>query len=156
MRTAANTRALVFAAVLIGMVVPYVALFVPEFFLIVQMKLANTLTAMVLPIAVMPVAVFIMRQFTLSLPNDLLEAARLDGASEVRIFFTIVVPLVGPAIATVAIITFLNSWTYFLWPLVVAQSQDTYTLPVGLAVASRAAKLSLIHISEPTRQAEIS
>jgi len=133
-------RRLVFACVLMAMMIPYVALFVPQFFVIVQMGLVNTLTAVVLPIAVMPIAVFIMRQFADSIPDDLLEAARLDGAGEFRIFFGIFLPLLGPAVATVAIITFLNSWNYFLWPLIVAQSEETYTLPVGLSIASQAAK----------------
>ena len=131
---------LVFGAILLAMMVPYIALFVPSFFIIVQMGLVNTLLGIFLPIAVMPIAVFIMRQFASSVPDELLEAARLDGAGELRIFFSIFLPLVGPAIATVAIITFLNSWNYFLWPLIVAQSQETYTLPVGLAVASQAAR----------------
>lgn len=132
-------RGVVFACVLAAMMIPYVALFVPQFFVVVQMGLVNTLTAMVLPIAVMPIAVFIMRQFADSIPDDLLEAARLDGAGEFRIFFGIFLPLLGPAVATVAIITFLNSWNYFLWPLIVAQGQETYTLPVGLSIASQAA-----------------
>ena len=131
---------LVFGCVLAAMMVPYIALFVPQFFIIVQMGLVNTLVAVVLPIAVMPIGVFIMRQFADSVPDELLEAARLDGASEITIFFRIFLPLVGPAIATVAIITFLNSWNYFLWPLIVAQNQETYTLPVGLAVASQGAR----------------
>lgn len=131
---------LVFGCVLAAMMIPYIALFVPSFFIIVQLGLVNTLAGIVLPIAVMPVGVFIMRQFADSVPNELLEAARLDGASEFQIFFKIFLPLVGPAVATVAIITFLNSWNYFLWPLIVAQNQDKYTLPVGLAVASQAAK----------------
>jgi len=131
---------LVFGSILMAMMVPYIALFVPSFFIIVQLGLVNTLLGIFLPIAVMPIGVFIMRQFASSVPDELLEAARLDGAGELRIFFSIFLPLIGPAIATVAIITFLNSWNYFLWPLIVAQSQDTYTLPVGLAVASQAAK----------------
>ena len=130
----------VFGCVLAAMMIPYIALFVPSFFIIVQLGLVNTLAGIVLPIAVMPVGVFIMRQFADSVPDELLEAARLDGASEFLIFRKIFLPLVGPAVATVAIITFLNSWNYFLWPLIVAQNQDTYTLPVGLAVASQAAK----------------
>lgn len=131
---------LVFACIMAAMMIPYIALFVPSFFIIVQFGLVNTLAGVILPIAVMPIAVFIMRQFAQSVPDDLLEAARLDGAGELRIFFGIFLPLVGPAVATVAIITFLNSWNYFLWPLIVAQDQGTYTLPVGLAVASQAAK----------------
>jgi multiple sugar transport system permease protein len=129
-----------FACVLAAMMIPYVALFVPSFFIIVQFGLINTLAGIFLPIAVMPIAVFIMRQFADSVPDELLEAARLDGAGEFRIFFGIFLPLVGPAIATVAIITFLNSWNYFLWPLLVAQDQNAYTLPVGLAIASQGAR----------------
>jgi len=118
---------LVFGCILAAMMIPYIALFVPQFFIIVQFGLVNTLAGIILPIAD-------------SVPDELLEAARLDGAGEFRIFFGIFLPLVGPAIATVAIITFLNSWNYFLWPLIVAQDQGTYTLPVGLAVASQAAR----------------
>lgn len=130
----------VFGCILAAMMIPYIALFVPSFFIIVQFGLLNTLFGVFLPIAVMPIGVFIMRQFASSVPNELLEAARLDGAGEFRIFFSIFLPLVGPALATVAIITFLNSWNYFLWPLIVAQNQNTFTLPVGLSVASQGAK----------------
>jgi multiple sugar transport system permease protein len=121
------------------MTVPYVAVFVPQFVIIVQAGLVDTLAGIVLPMLVMPIAVFIMRQFASSVPDELLEAARIDGAGDVGVFFRIVLPLLGPAVATVAIFTFLNSWNYFLWPLVVAQSVDNYTLPVGLAVASAGA-----------------
>lgn len=131
---------LVFGCILAAMMIPYIALFVPSFFIIVQLGMVNTIAGIVLPIVVMPIAVFIMRQFAESVPDELLEAARLDGAGEFRIFAGIFLPLVGPAIATVAIITFLNSWNYFLWPLLVAQDQATYTLPVGLAIASQAAR----------------
>jgi len=132
-------RSLVFSFVVIAMTVPFVAVFVPQFVVLVQMRLVDTLVGIALPCLVMPIAVFIVRQFAQSIPDELLEAARIDGASELRIFTTIVMPLLGPALATVAILTFLNSWNYFLWPLVVAQSADNYTLPVGLAVASAAA-----------------
>ncbi|GAA0291475.1 carbohydrate ABC transporter permease [Kineococcus aurantiacus] len=132
-------RSLVFGAVVLAMTIPYVAVFVPQFVIVVQLGLVDTLAGIVLPILVMPIAVFIMRQFASSVPDELLEAARLDGASDVGVFVRVVLPLLGPAVATVAIFTFLNSWNYFLWPLVVAQSVDTYTLPVGLSVASAAA-----------------
>ncbi|WP_432563605.1 carbohydrate ABC transporter permease [Kineococcus sp. SYSU DK003] len=132
-------RGVVFACVVLAMTIPYVAVFVPQFVIIVQFGLVDSLAGIVLPMLVMPIAVFIMRQFASSIPDELLEAARIDGASEFGIFFRIFLPLLGPAIATVAIFTFLNSWNYFLWPLVVAQSVANYTLPVGLAVASAAA-----------------
>jgi multiple sugar transport system permease protein len=77
-----------------------------------------------------------MRQFITSIPNDLLEAARIDGASELRIYARIVLPLCRPALATLGILTFLASWNNFLWPLVSATTEDRYTLPVALALYS--------------------
>jgi len=130
---------IIFIAVVGAMTVPYVAIFVPQFLVIVQMGLVDTLTAIILPVLIMPIAVFIMRQFALGVPDELLEAARIEGAGEFRIFFRIFLPLVGPALATVGILTFMYSWNYFLWPLIVAQSSSVYTLPVGLAVASQTA-----------------
>jgi len=132
-------RGLVMGGVLVAMTVPYVALFVPQFLIIVQLGLVNTLAGIIAPMLVMPIGVFIMRQFALSIPDELLEAARIDGAGEFGIFFRIFLPLLGPAIATVSIFTFLASWNFFLWPLVVAQTEDVFTLPVGLAIASQQA-----------------
>ncbi len=131
-------RGLVFPLVIASMIVPYVALFVPQFVIVVQMGLVNSLIAIILPVLVLPLCVFIMRQFAHGVPFELMEAARLDGAGEGRIFFRVFLPLTGPGLATVAILSFLTSWNNFLWPLVVAQSQDTYTAPVGLSVASQA------------------
>ncbi|MFF3029327.1 carbohydrate ABC transporter permease [Microbacterium sp. NPDC057944] len=131
-------RGLVFPLVIVSMIVPYVALFVPQFVIVVQMGLVDTLTGIILPVLIAPLSVFIMRQFAYSVPFELMEAARIDGASEPRIFFRIFLPLSGPALATVGILSFLASWNNFLWPLVVAQSQGTYTAPIGLSVASQA------------------
>lgn len=130
-------RGLVFPLVIMAMTVPYVALFVPQFIVVVQMGLVNSLIAIILPVLILPLCIFIMRQFAHGVPFELLEAARLDGAGEARIFFRVFLPLTGPGLATVAILSFLTSWNNFLWPLVIAQSQDTYTAPVGLSVASQ-------------------
>jgi len=86
----------------------------------------------ILPFAVGPFGVFLMRQFMLAIPEDLLEAARVDGAGEFRIFWKIVVPLTVPGMAALAIITFLGSWNNFLWPLIVLTDEHMYTLPVAL------------------------
>jgi multiple sugar transport system permease protein len=80
--------------------------------------------------------VFLMRQFMLGIPDALIEAARIDGAGELRIFSRIVMPLCGPPLATLAILTFLTSWNNFLWPLVASQSESMYTLPVALSLYS--------------------
>lgn len=129
-------RSAVFALVLASMMVPIVAIFVPQFLVAVQLGVVDTLFGVALPMLVQPIAVFIVRQFAGSIPEEIMEAARLDGASELRIFGQVFLPLLGPALATVSVMTFLASWNAFIWPLVMAQSERTYTLPVGLAVAA--------------------
>ncbi|MFJ8142384.1 carbohydrate ABC transporter permease [Streptomyces sp. NPDC096013] len=132
-------RRIAFGAVMAAMMVPFGTVFVTQFVITVDMGLADTLTGIALPSAALPLSVFIMRQYALSVPDELLEAARIDGAGELRIFFRIFLPLAGPAVATITIMSFLYSWNNFIWPLIVAQSTSTYTLPVGLAATSQAA-----------------
>jgi multiple sugar transport system permease protein len=129
-------RRIVFGLVLGTLMVPGVATFIPQFVLVTNLGLANTLPGMILPYLVQPFGVFLMRQYMLSLPDDLIDAARVDGAGELRIFASVMLPLCGPAMATVGILTFLASWNNFLWPLVIAQSDDKWTLPVALAFYS--------------------
>ena len=125
-----------FALILGTLMIPGVVTFVPLFVLVANLDLVNTLPGLMLPFLVAPFGVFLMRQFMLGLPKELLDAARVDGAGELRIFFRVFLPLCGPALATLGILTFLASWNNFLWPLVVAQTEDTYTLPVALALYS--------------------
>ncbi|MBP5942283.1 carbohydrate ABC transporter permease [Streptomyces sp. LBUM 1476] len=132
-------KRIAFGAVMAAMMVPFTTVFVTQFVITVDLGLADTLTGIALPGAALPLSVFIMRQYALSVPDELLEAARIDGAGELRIFFRIFLPLAGPAVATITIMSFLTSWNNFIWPLVVAQSTSTYTLPVGLAATSQAA-----------------
>jgi multiple sugar transport system permease protein len=133
-------KKIAFAAVMAALMVPFSTVFVTQFVLTVDMGLANTLTGIALPSVALPLSVFVMRQYALSIPEELLEAARLDGAGEIRIFARIFLPLAGPAVATITIMSFLSSWNNFIWPLVVAQSTSTFTLPVGLAATSQAAE----------------
>ncbi|MER6005778.1 carbohydrate ABC transporter permease [Nonomuraea angiospora] len=132
-------KRLAFGAVMAAMMVPFTAVFVTQFVITVDMGLADTLAGIALPGVAMPMSVFIMRQYATSIPGELLEAARIDGAGEFRIFFRIFLPLAGPAVATITIMSFLASWNNFIWPLIVAQSMSSYTLPVGLAATSQAA-----------------
>jgi multiple sugar transport system permease protein len=111
-----------FAAVMIAMMVPYTATFVPQFIVIVRLGLVDTLPGIALPSLALPLSIFIMRQYAHAIPDELLEAARIDGAGEFRVFFRIFLPLTGPALATITIMSFLASWNNFIWPLVVAQS----------------------------------
>jgi multiple sugar transport system permease protein len=122
--------------VLVTLMVPGLVTFVPLFVVVSNLGMANTYAALILPFLAGPLGVFLMRQFIDDIPDALIEAARIDGAGEVRIFFRIVLPLCKPALATLAILTFLGSWNNFLWPLVVAQTEDMYTLPVALSLYS--------------------
>jgi multiple sugar transport system permease protein len=125
-----------FLAVLGMLMVPGMVTFVPQFVLVSNMGLTNTYAGLILPFLVGPFGVFLMRQFLQSIPDELIEAARVDGAGEFRIFWRVVLPLCRPALATLGILTFLASWNNFLWPLVVATTEDKYTLPVALALYS--------------------
>ncbi len=125
-----------FALILGTLMIPGVVTFVPLFVLVANAGLVNTLPGLFLPFLVAPFGVFLMRQYMQGLPRDLLDAARVDGAGELHIFARVFLPLCGPALATLGILTFLASWNNFLWPLVVAQTEQTYTLPVALALYS--------------------
>ncbi|WP_408618992.1 carbohydrate ABC transporter permease [Jiangella endophytica] len=129
-------KRVVFALVLGTLMVPGMVTFVPLFVLVSNMGLTNTFPGLILPYLVGPLGVFLMRQYFLGLPDELIQAARVDGAGELRIFWSVMLPLTGPALATLGILTFLSSWNNFLWPLVVAQTEDMYTLPVALALYS--------------------
>jgi multiple sugar transport system permease protein len=130
-------KRLLFLLVMVTLMVPGVVTFVPLFVMVSKLGLVDTYPALILPYLAAPLGVFLMRQFMLGIPDSLLEAARIDGAGELRIFARIVLPLCVPALATLGILTFLASWNNFLWPLVAAQSQDRYTLPVALALYSQ-------------------
>lgn len=125
-----------FTVVMATLMIPGVVTFVPLFVLVANAGLIDSLPGLFLPFLVTPFGVFLMRQFILGLPRDLLDAGRVDGAGELRIFARIFLPLCGPALATLGILTFLGSWNNFLWPLVVAQTETHYTLPVALALYS--------------------
>jgi multiple sugar transport system permease protein len=127
-------KRLIFVAVLGTLMIPGVVTFVPLFVIVANAGLVDTLPGLFLPYLVTPFGVFLMRQFIIGLPKDLLDAGRIDGAGELTIFARIILPLCGPALATLGILAFLGSWNNFLWPLVVAQSEDKYTLPVALAL----------------------
>lgn len=129
-------KRVLFTLVMITLMTPGVVTFVPLFVMISKMGLVDTFPALFLPFLVTPLGVFLMRQFMLGIPNSLLEAARIDGAGEIRTFVSVVMPLCGPPLATLGIFTFLGSWNNFLWPLVAAQSEDKYTLPVALSLYS--------------------
>ncbi len=130
-------RNALFLLVLGTLLVPGAVTLVPLFVLMAKLELVDNLWAVILPVAAGPLGVFLMRQFMLGIPTDLIEAARVDGAREFTIFWRIVMPLSAPALAALAIITFLPAWNALIWPLVVLTSQENWTLPVALAIFAR-------------------
>jgi multiple sugar transport system permease protein len=127
-------KRILLVVVLGTLMVPTVVTFMPLFVLTANLGLVNTHAGLILPFLVGAFGVFLMRQFIAGLPDELLDAARVDGAGEHYIFWRIILPLCGPALATLGILTFLGSWNSFLWPLVVAQTDVMYTLPVAIAL----------------------
>ncbi|MEU4422160.1 carbohydrate ABC transporter permease [Actinoplanes sp. NPDC024001] len=134
-----------FVLVLLVQVIPFQLLLIPLYVLIVRgYGLADSYLGMILPFAINTTAVFIFRQFFLQLPDDLFSAARLDGAGEVRILWSVALPLVKPALLTAVLLTFIGPWNEFLWPFLITKQADMQPLAVSLAnyisnVASRAA-----------------
>jgi multiple sugar transport system permease protein len=115
------------------MMVPAQVTVIPLFLMAAQAGMINTYSALILPSVASAFGVFMMRQFTSTLPRSLFEAARIDGCGEWRLFTQIVLPLIRPALAVLGIFVFTSSWNNFLWPLVVCNQREMWTLPVGLA-----------------------
>jgi len=122
-----------FRGLLAGMVIPGQVAMLPMFILLREMGLINTLFGAMIPVLAPIYGIFLVRQYALSIPDDLLDAARLDGASEFRIFRSIVLPALAPVLATLGAFTFLSAWNDFMWPLIVLSDDAHYTLPVALA-----------------------
>jgi multiple sugar transport system permease protein len=126
----------VFRMLLGALVIPGQVAMLPLFLILKQMGLVNSFVGVLVPAAASIFGIFLVRQYALTIPDALLEAARLDGASEFRIFRSIVLPLLAPILVTLAIFSFLGSWNDFMWPLIVLTDKDLYTLPVALASLS--------------------
>ena len=114
-------KGLVMALVLATLMVPAGITLIPNFILMSNLGLVNTYPGLILPFLAGPFGVFLMRQFMLGVPDELLEAARMDGANEFKVFWSVVMPIATPVLATLAILTFLGNWNSFLYPLVMAQ-----------------------------------
>jgi multiple sugar transport system permease protein len=116
-----------------GLVVPVQVAMLPLFLLMKQLGLINTYWGVIVPSLASIFGIFLIRQYALAFPDELLDAARIDGASEWRIYRSVVLPTIAPVLATLAIWTFLTTWNDFMWPLIVLSDESRYTLPVALA-----------------------
>ncbi|PYZ92693.1 sugar ABC transporter permease [Salipaludibacillus keqinensis] len=127
-------RKVIFYTILATMMIPGQVTMIPVYLILNQMGLTNTMTGIVLPGLAVAFSIFLFRQFMQTIPDDLIEAARLDGAGEYYIFFKLIIPIAKPVFAVQAILTFIAAWNSFLWPLIIASDQRLYTLSVGLAL----------------------
>jgi len=126
-------RAMLFWLILAGIMIPVESLVVPLFYEINSLNMVDTYWGIVLPQLASPVSVFIFKQYFDGIPREFEEAAVIDGASRLRVYWRVMMPLSMPAVATVAILSFIASWNNFLWPLIVVTGNNMMTIPVGLA-----------------------
>lgn len=124
-------------AMMAALVIPGQVAMLPLFLMLKGMGLVNTFAGVMVPGLAGIFGIFLVRQYARSLPSDLIEAARMDGAGEFRIFFSIIMPLLKPVLVTLAVFSFLGSWNDFMWPLIVLTDSSQYTLPVALSALAR-------------------
>ena len=126
-------KTILFGILLASMMIPFQVLLVPLFGLMYDIGWLNSYKAIIIPFSVGAFGVFLMRQFIVTIPSELLDAARIDGCSEFGIYYRIVLPIIKPALGALTIYSFLSSWNGYLWPLIVLRDEAKYTLPIGLA-----------------------
>jgi len=126
-------RQVILYAVLATTMVPFQVLLIPLFIVTLKLGLVDSYAGVILPVAVNAFGIFLLRQAFSTIPKDLEEAARIDGCTDFQIFYQIMIPLVKPALATLAAFTFVAQWNDFIWPLIVLNNRDLYTLQLGLA-----------------------
>jgi multiple sugar transport system permease protein len=126
-------KRIIFLVIMSTLMIPTEMLIIPWYSISVLLKWVDTRWGIMFPGMISAFGMFLMRQFMSSIPEDLLDAARIDGQGEFRIYLTIAIPLASSALATLAIFNFIGNWNAFLWPLIIASKPATYTLPVGLA-----------------------
>jgi len=123
---------ILFTCVLATLMIPFYVVVVPLYIVVYSLGMLDTYQALILPFLVGAFGIFLMRQFMLTIPHELTDAARIDGAGEFTIYSRIVLPLCIPALCTLAIFTFLAHWDSFVWPLLIIHKRDLYTVPLGL------------------------
>lgn len=130
-------KGVMFAMVLATLMIPVQVTMIPTYLILTRLQLTNTLVGIALPTLVSGFGIFLFRQFMATIPRELLEAARLDGAGEFRTFWSVVLPISKPVLAVQAVLAFIAGWNSFLWPLIIASDQRLYTLSVGLQLLNQ-------------------
>ncbi len=123
----------IFIAILTKYMIPSVTLLIPWYWIMRTLRLVDTLIAVIIPNIIGAWTIYFMRSYISQIPRDYVESARIDGANELEIFIHIIVPLIKPAIGVATIVNFLWSWNYFLWPLIILNSRENFTMPIAIA-----------------------
>ena len=126
-------RQVVFVLILSTLMIPVQVVMVPQFQLVAELGWVDSYWAVIVPRAAEAFGIFLCRQFMLGIPDEVLEAARIDGAGHLRVFWSVVLPMSRPLIAVLVILTFMYRWNEFAWPLIVLNDQSLFTVPIGLA-----------------------
>ncbi len=124
---------ILFGILLASMMIPFQVLLVPLFGMMYKIRWLDSYKAIIIPFSVGAFGIFLMRQFIVGIPSDLIDAARIDGCSEFGIYWRIILPIIKPALGALTIYAFLGSWNSYLWPLIILRDESKYTLPLGLA-----------------------
>jgi multiple sugar transport system permease protein len=135
-------RDTIFKLLIASLIIPAQVTMLPLFLMLNKMGVLNTYLGVIIPGMASIFGIFLIRQFAISIPDSLIEAARIDGASDFRVYWSLILPLCKPVLITLAVFTFMGTWNDFLWPLIVMTDDSMYTLPVALA------NLSLEHVQD--------
>lgn len=129
-----RAKPMVFALVLLGQMIPQQITFLPVYFMFSRMRLLDSYTALILPFISNPFGIFMLRQYFLQVPQEIIEAAKLDDANDFKIMFRIMMPMVKPALITIGLLAFISNWNSYFWPLIMTSKDAFRTLPVGIAM----------------------
>ena len=137
---------LFFGIVLLGLMIPQQITFLPVYFMFSKMRLLKTFIPLVLPFISNPFGIFMLRQYFMQIPQEVIEAARLDDAGNMKIMFKVMMPMAKPALITIGLLSFISTWNSYFWPLIMASSETFRTLPVGIAALKSSETLQMWHI----------
>ena len=136
-----KAKPLMFALVMVGQMIPMQITFLPIYFMFSKAKLMDTYTALIIPFISNPFGIFLLRQYFMQVPSEVIEAARLDDAGDFRIMWKIMMPMVRPALVTIGLLSFISNWNGYFWPLIMTNKDAFRTLPIGIALLKDADSL---------------
>ncbi len=137
-----KTKPLIFALVMLGQMIPMQITFLPIYFMFSDMHLLDTYAALIIPFISNPFGIFLLRQYFMQVPKEVIESARMDNASDFKIMFRIMAPAAKPALITVGLLSFISNWNNYFWPLIMTSKEAYRTLPIGIALLKDADNLA--------------